>query len=79
MVVTVGPNLFPVEIKAGETVTDEFFKGLMTFKKTFPAITPLKSGLIYGGESIQMRSDVMIYPVTGVHTMLESIEMNKAT
>ncbi|GJQ58865.1 MAG: ATP-binding protein [Candidatus Scalindua sp. AMX11] len=74
MVVTMGPNLFPVEIKAGETVTDEFFKGLRTFKKTFPKNTPLNSGLIYGGNSIQMRSDVMIYPATGVHTMLESLE-----
>ena len=74
MVVTMGSNLFPVEIKAGETVTNDFFKGLKTFKKTFPANTPLSSGLIYGGESIQMRSDVMVYPVTGVHTMLESIE-----
>ena len=74
MVVTMGPNLFPVEIKAGETVTNEFFKGLKTFKKTFPANTPLNSGLIYGGDSIQTRSDVMIYPVTGVYTMLESIE-----
>ncbi len=74
MVVTMGPNLFPVEIKAGETVTDDFFKGLRAFKKTFPANTPLGSGLIYGGESIQMRSDVKIYPVTGTHTMLESIE-----
>lgn len=71
MVVTMGSNLFPVEIKAGETVTNDFFKGLKTFKKTFPANTPLSSGLIYGGESIQMRSDVMVYPVTGVHTMLE--------
>lgn len=74
MVVTMGSNLFPVEIKAGETVTNDFFKGLKTFKKTFPANTPLSSGLIYGGESIQMRSDVMVYPVTGVRTMLESIE-----
>jgi hypothetical protein len=57
-----------------ETVTDEFFKGLRGFKKTFPANTPLSSGLIYGGESIQRRSDVMIYPVTGVHAMLKSIE-----
>ncbi len=74
MIVAMGSNLFPVEIKAGETLTDEFFKGLRTFKKTFPANTPLSSGLIYGGESIQMRSEVMVYPVTGVHTMLESIE-----
>ncbi len=74
MVVSMGHNLFPVEIKAGETITNDFFKGLKTFKKTFPTNTTLNSGLIYGGESIQIRRDVKIYPVTGVHTLLESIE-----
>jgi hypothetical protein len=73
MVVTMGSNLFPVEIKAGETITDGFFKGLRSFKKTFPANSLLNSGLIYGGNSIQRRSDVTIYPVTGVHIMLGSI------
>ncbi len=29
---------------------------------------------IYGGDSTQMRSDMLIYPVTGVHTMLHLIE-----
>lgn len=73
MVVNKGPYLFPVEIKAAETITTEFFKGLNYFRELFKN-TPLGGGLIYGGDSIQIRSNTAIYPVKGVHKILNSIE-----
>ena len=75
MVVNKGSSLFPVEIKAAETITAEFFKGLSYFRNLFKNTHP-RGGLIYGGDSIQVRSDVAIYPAKGVHKMLDSIEDN---
>lgn len=57
-----GPDLFPVEIKAGMTITREYFKGLNHFTKTFPELVPNGSGLVYGGFEKQKRTDVLIVP-----------------
>ena len=54
--------LFPLEIKAGETITSDYIKGLKHFMKVIPGL-PWGSGLIYGGLDRQVRSDVRIYPV----------------
>ncbi len=48
-----GRKLLPVEIKSGQTISDEFFKGLRFWNK----LTQTAGGyLIYGGEIPQMRS-----------------------
>ncbi len=47
-------NLYPIEIKSGKTITDDFFKGLLYWLK----ISGEPSGsVIYGGESVQKRSN----------------------
>jgi hypothetical protein len=47
-------GLYPVEIKSGRTITQEFFKGLLFWQK----ITNSRSGtVIYGGEEHQSRSN----------------------
>jgi len=46
-------RIIPVEIKSGQTIHDEFFKGLKFWQK----ISHQESGyLIYGGEQVQTRS-----------------------
>ena len=73
LLVDVGPNVFPIEIKAGATVSKDYFKGLRSFAGNGTAL-PLGTGIIYGGEEVQVRSGARIYPVTGIHELLESLE-----
>ncbi len=64
-----GPDVMPVEIKAGATISGDFFKGLRTFSSRLSA--PAKAGaLVYGGTERQKRSDVSIWRVTDVAEMM---------
>lgn len=72
LIIEVGPDVFPVEIKAGATITRDAIKGLKRFATIFPRL-PMGGGLIYGGNETQTRQDVRIYPVTGIHEMLASV------
>jgi hypothetical protein len=76
LIVEVGPDLFPIEIKAGETITADYFKGLKHFKKVIPDL-PLGAGVIYGGLERQVRSDTRILPVYDMEEMLNNIETYK--
>jgi uncharacterized protein len=54
LVIEMGPDVFPVEIKAGATITRDAMKGLKKFADIFPR-TFKGGGLIYGGNEIQNR------------------------
>jgi uncharacterized protein len=58
-----GSEFFPIEIKSGMTITRDYFKGLIHFAKVFEKRMPRGSGLVYGGEAAQKRTDVTIVPV----------------
>ncbi|MBI4699471.1 MAG: ATP-binding protein [Nitrospirae bacterium] len=73
MIYETGPDVFPVEIKAGATITNDYFKGLKNFAKVHPHL-PWGGGLIYGGAEVQIRSGYKIYPSTKVYEMLKSVE-----
>jgi hypothetical protein len=54
LLINKGNSLLPVEIKSGQTVTDDYFKGLLFWNK----ITATGGGyIIYGGELKQNRSN----------------------
>lgn len=57
-----GSNIFPIEIKAGMTITRDYFKGLKHFAKVFPNHILKGGGLVYGGDEKQQRTDVSIVP-----------------
>jgi len=76
IIIEFGSDLFPVEIKAGETITPDYFKGLIQFRKVVSDL-PWKAGLIYGGLERQMRSDTRIYPVYDLEDMLNAIADGK--
>ena len=57
-----GSDIFPIEIKAGMTITRDYFKGLNQFVKIFSEHIPKGTGLIYGGDESQKRTDVSIVP-----------------
>ena len=57
-----GADIFPIEIKAGMTATRDYFKGLKHFSNIFPNNIPGGSGIVYGGQEVQVRTDVSIVP-----------------
>ncbi|MDH5585403.1 MAG: ATP-binding protein [Nitrospirota bacterium] len=63
-----GHTLMPIEIKSGQTVVADFFEGLTKFsilagKK---ASTP---SLIYGGEHVQTREKIAVYPWKNIQAL----------
>lgn len=70
LLIEVGPDIFPVEIKMGATVVPDYFRGIRGFTKVVPEL-PWGSGLIYGGDEVQIRSGVRVYPVWKMDEMLE--------
>jgi len=73
LLMAIGPHVFPLEIKAGATISDDYFKGLRSFSGNGVPL-PLGSGLVYGGEEMQVRSGTQVYPVAGINDLLESLE-----
>ena len=52
-----GPSIIPIEIKSGQTINSDYFKGLDYFARNFDA----ESGIVvYAGEDTQQRSDSRI-------------------
>lgn len=68
----IGPDVFPVEIKAGATITRDYFRGLKKFAAVVPSL-PWGGGLVYGGTEMQQRSEVRVYPVMDMHRMLDTL------
>jgi len=73
LVLEFGQNVFPVEIKAGATVTKDFFRGQKHFAKVNPEL-PWGSAIVYGGDTVQLRSDCKIFPATRLHELLEDVD-----
>lgn len=72
LLLDVGPDLFPIEIKSGETIVPDFFKGLTAFSKISPPLTR-GAGLVYGGTEQQNRSQAQVWPVLRMHEMLDTM------
>ena len=51
----------------------DYFKGIKSFTKVVPDL-PWGSGLIYGGNEVQSRSGVNVYPVWDISKMLELLD-----
>ncbi|HBE01231.1 MAG TPA: AAA family ATPase [Spirochaetia bacterium] len=68
---------FPVEIKSGETISSEYFKGLEYFQKNFSAELTAKRGLIiYAGKNIQNRQNFRICGYHKLDTVSRFISSN---
>jgi uncharacterized protein len=67
-----GPDLFPIEIKAGMTINRDYFKGLEHIAGVFSL--PRGQGLIYGGSERQQRSNASIYPATKAYELFSDLE-----
>ena len=56
-----GTHLSPLEIKSGQTINKDYFKGLK-FWKNLAGETAGKAWLVYGGDTRQTRSYATILP-----------------
>ncbi len=74
LLITSGSDFFPVEIKAGMTITRDYFKGLRHIAKLFPDNMPAGSGIVYRGEEVQKRSDVLVCPFHQIHRLLKQAD-----
>jgi predicted AAA+ superfamily ATPase len=67
------PNAFAaVEIKSGETVSSDFFKGLDFWRKRLPGAT-LTPWLIYGGTDVEPRERATVLPWHRLSPLLETL------
>jgi hypothetical protein len=71
LLLVTGATFFPIEIKAGMTITGDYFKGLRHFANLFPDRIPQGCGLVYGGEEAQKRSGATIVPLAQLPDLLE--------
>ena len=72
MILESGQEFFPIEVKAGETIVDDYFRGLQHFSRV-SGESPYGCGLIYGGKDVQQRSNYLIYPATAMEEMFEKL------
>ncbi|MBI4794145.1 MAG: ATP-binding protein [Deltaproteobacteria bacterium] len=75
LLLSLGPDLYPVEIKAGMTINRDYFRGLDHFAGIFPL--PLGAGLVFGGEQTQQRTGVAVCPAIRFHELLAGLERGK--
>lgn len=68
-----GPDIIPVEIKAGATISKSFFKGLQVFSDRLPA-PPKATALVYDGEKSQQRSNTDIFCQSDIAKMMATYE-----
>lgn len=72
LLVGLGPDFFPVEIKAGMTINRDYFKGLQHIAGLFTLTRG--SGLIYGGTERQERTDTTVYPALLAHELFSRLQ-----
>lgn len=65
----IGPDVLPVEIKAGQTVTADYFRGIKAFER-FRGKLDSGAVIVYGGQETQQRTGVTVTPVQGLAKVL---------
>jgi len=70
LIIGEGREMLPIEIKSGETINKDYFKSLNKFNKLFPNRDKV-SAVIYGGERIEKRSDVLVYPAQKIKKLIQ--------
>ncbi len=72
VIYNIANQVLPIEIKAAETLTRDFFRSFGFFQKLFPNLIYGKA-LIYGGERRQMWNDIHIAPVGALTELLNEL------
>jgi predicted AAA+ superfamily ATPase len=69
-----GRDIHAIEIKAGATINSDFVKGLKQFQKAAGSQCRIQSAILYGGEQMQQRQDVRIFPVWMCQELFDQLE-----
>jgi predicted AAA+ superfamily ATPase len=67
-----GPDIAAVEIKGGETISSDYFKGLRTLASRL-SMPLAASALVYGGTERQQRSEASVWRAQDVAAMMDTI------
>lgn len=60
LLLPLGRQVHAIEIKAGQTVASDYFRGLKCFAQNFPEVLA-GGGLVYGGDTGQARTTWPVY------------------
>lgn len=72
LIYRMGGEILPIEIKSGATISEDYFANLNRFK-TISKKKIFKPTVIYGGDEIQNRSKVGVYPFYRINNILSKI------
>jgi len=67
---TIADKLLAIEVKSGETIVRDFFKGFQLFEDTLEG-RAIEKALIYGGDRTETRSGIRITGVNGIKSLLD--------
>ena len=68
----VAQHQLPIEVKTGQTITQDYFKGLQHFEALFPDL-PYGKALIYGGERFERVKNIFILNFQKIHEFFTTI------
>lgn len=71
-----GRSLLALEIKAGATINDDYFKGLRHFRKAIGDGWTVAAGVVYGGEDSQQRSEALVRPALHCDELFAELALN---
>jgi predicted AAA+ superfamily ATPase len=66
-------GVYPIEIKAGETINPDYFRGLRAFARLYDPPPPNGGGLVYGGDEQQTRNGTAVTPFTQIHGLIQAV------
>lgn len=73
LIVELGNGVFPIEVKSGETIDSDFFRGLRSFARQYREPPPNGGALVYGGQAAQQRETATVVPIGGIAGLLQSV------
>ena len=68
----VGPDVLPIEIKSGQTISSDYFKGLRTFER-FHGPSSTSAVVVYGGHEAQRRTNATITSIQSLYQVLDAL------
>ena len=72
IVYSIAQHILPIEVKSGETITAEYFKGFKALEKIISEF-PYGKAIVYGGDRHEKMSGVQILNIHKLHKFLCSI------
>lgn len=65
ILIDMGKTIFPVEVKSGQTVSEDFFKNIKEWFKIQKSFSAM-AALVYGGQDYQRRGNIQVIPWYGI-------------